>query len=121
MQNEVYSRLCYDMIKKQARQHQDTAGNFRYSFKIIQRVAHITQLVPCKPSYFTAIVHPSTSTIIKTYCSARVFFRKFEMKDMEHKGQFCRQLLHINPLAPSLYSDCCLLFLQPFPLIIDHR
>lgn len=62
-----------------------------------------------------------TGIIMETHCRNGIFFRKFETKDMEHKGQFCRQLLHINPLASSLCSHCCPLFLQPFPLIIDHR
>lgn len=92
------------------------AGNFHETSKILADI-----LVPCTPSYFPASAHPSTSTIMKTHCSNRIFFRKFETKDMEHKGQFCRQLLHINPLASSLCSHCCPLFLQPFPLIIDHR
>lgn len=76
----------------------------------------ITPLFPCKPSYFLA-----TSTITKTHCRNRIFFRKFETKDMEHKVPFCRLLLHINPLASSLCSRCSPLFLQPFPLIIGHR
>lgn len=39
----------------------------------------------------------STCTIIKTHCSNRIFFRKFETKDMEHKGPFWRPLLHKSP------------------------
>lgn len=131
--------LIYMIYDMQAKQHQDSArlyigkkkkdwhdvkrliwkppaGNFHETSKILADI-----LVPCIPSYFPASVHPSTSTIMKTHCINRIFFRKFETKDMEHKGQFCRQLLHINPLASSLCSHCCPLFLQPFPLIIDHR
>lgn len=48
--------------------------------------------------------------------------RKFETKDMEHKGQFWRQLLHINPPASSHWvRTAAPLLLQPFPLITGSR
>ena len=53
----------------------------------------------------------------------QIFFRKFETKDMKHKDQFLRPLLHINPRASPLSSHSSPpppFFLQPFSLIIGH-
>lgn len=62
---------------------------------------------------------PSTSTISKTHCSNRIFFRKFETKDMEHKGPFW--IITQIPWHPLCAPATPSFFPEPFPLITGYR